>query len=201
MIPVMSLKNIEDNCRYLYGNDEKRIVGVVIARYDINDVKNMISEQFDFWHAYSGRDFNVFWLGYGAYTSPTRPGQRKVDYITSIPSVIFDVNEFAAGIHLLEKRVHYHYRDGFGIFLCNFHDGEIHFDESMYFDLTRLLGEQSYKYRVLVSDIVFQCTQYDDVTKIAVNLIQKSKYEYGLHTKEITLFGINDVVNELLKNL
>ena len=42
MIPALTIKEIEKHCAYHYEFDEKRIIGIMIARYSIPQSQDMI---------------------------------------------------------------------------------------------------------------------------------------------------------------
>ena len=67
MVPALTIKEIEKYCSYHYEYDEKRIIGIMIARYSIPQSQDMIQQQYDFWNRKTGHYLNVYWLGYGAY--------------------------------------------------------------------------------------------------------------------------------------
>ena len=90
MIPAFSLEDINNHCNYDYEYGEKRIIGIMLARYNIDASKDIVKQHFDYWNYFSGEKYHIFWLGYGAYAFPREPGQIRVEDVTCMPSVFFD---------------------------------------------------------------------------------------------------------------
>ena len=173
MLPALSISDINKYCNYEY-KQEKKIVGIMIARYSLPKSQKMIKEQYDFWHFMTGKDLNVYWLGYGAYYFPGKAGQYLVGNYGNQPNVYFDTNIFTRGIKELEQYKDIH--DEIGILLCNYYDNKIHLDESVFFNLENLMKDSNSELRKFADYLICLCKNEDDVSKITVKL--KIKYEF-----------------------
>lgn len=196
MIPALTLKDISQDCKILYEND-KKIVAIMIARYQNNETKNMIKEQYDYWHYYSGKTLNIFWLGYGAYFFPNRPGQYLVDGIKCEPSVYFDTETFVKDIKEIEETINFRYKDKIGILLCNYYDGILHLDESAYINLDPLVQSKDKRLNNFSHDLIDACKKNSNVSDIIIKL-QLKKSLYGILDLKTSSI-VSDSIKTLLK--
>ena len=174
MVPAFTIKDINKDCGYKYDHDEKRIVAIMIARYSIPLSQNMIKQQYDFWHKKTGHYLNIYWLGYGAYYFPGEPGQYLVGNYGDEHSVYFDTNVFVKEVEKLEQYKDIH--DEIGILLCNYYDGKIHLNESVFFNLEELMEDNNKKLRMFTDYLLKLCKKEHDVANATIKL--KIKYSF-----------------------
>ena len=94
MIPSLSFEELNRRLSEKYEHGERRIVGLMLARYDIPVINEIISSCYQYWHKNSGRDFDLFWAGYGEYFRPDAdsPTQYHVDFRGNDTNVFFDLD-------------------------------------------------------------------------------------------------------------
>ena len=199
MIPALTIDEIKKSCANRYEYGESRIVGIMIARYTIENSQKMIRRQYSHWHYWAGKALDIFWLGYGAYIFPGEPGQYLVGDINEEPNVYFDAKVFVDGISDLEFLADYKYKDSIGILLCNYHDGAIHLNESAYIDFEVLTVGDDWKDRRLrdfSNSLITECKRSHDVAKVIFRLRTK-RSSYGLLDIRSSAF-VTDAVKGLI---
>lgn len=68
----------------------------MIARYTIS--QEIIKQQYSFWHYWTEKSVDFYWLGYGTYIVPERAGQYLVEEIEEEINIYFDTKIFVDGI-------------------------------------------------------------------------------------------------------
>lgn len=175
MIPGRTIEDIEKYCGCYYENINKRIVGIMIARYSNPSAQDMIKQQYDYWHIKTGKDLLVYWLGYGAYYFPNKSGQFFVGDIGDEPSVFFDTEVFVQEVEKLNNHLTIH--DEIGLLLCNYYDKKIHLDESVFFELEELMREDNNKRLRLFAEYLFELSKgKNDVAEVTKKLIREYNY-------------------------
>ena len=61
MVPALSLKLLKNRVKEKYESDEKRIVGIMLARYELSKTQRLIKENYGYWHNNTGKGFDIFW--------------------------------------------------------------------------------------------------------------------------------------------
>lgn len=175
MVHALTIDDIERYCGYHFKDNEKGIVGIMIARYSNVFAQGMIEQQYDYWHRKTGEGFIVYWLGYGAYYFPGEPGQYLVGDIGDEHSVFFDTTVFVQEVEKLNKYLTIH--DEIGLLLCNYYDKKIHLDESVFFELEELMREDNNIKLRLFAEYLFELSKgKNDVAEVTKKL--KRKYNY-----------------------
>lgn len=196
MITALTLDKINDYCRSIYDYDEKHIIGIMIARYPIQNTKHLIGQQYDYWNYYTGKNLYIFWLGYGAYGFPNMPGQYLIENVTCEPNVYFDSKIFSQEIQNVERILKFNYKDTIGIFLCNYHDGRVYFNESVYIDLDEMIQEENYKIREFSTNLIKECKKNADISKVIFKMkIKQAK----LNIKSSSI--VSDSLSKIIDNL
>jgi hypothetical protein len=200
MIPALTIDEIRKSCRNRYAYDERRIIAIMIARYSDENSQNMIRRHYSFWHYMSGKALDIFWLGYGAYHFPGKPGQIRVGNIDDEPEVFFDTRIFVDGIKQLEYVSKLSYNDSIGILLCNYHNGSIHLDESVYFSIEKLVEDsQQRKLKDFSSMLIRECSSSSDVVSVTHKLRAKLAFYAMLEIKASAL--VEKVLSNIGKSL
>ena len=190
MITALTLDDIQDSCKYRYEQSEK----IIIARYSIETCQEIIKKQYEFWNYKTGKSMDFFWLGYGAYTFPEEVGQHLVGDLCGISSVYFDMPVFVEELSKLSRITGVDFNDSIGIYLCNYSDGHIHFDEGVYFDIEALAyTNHQHDLRDFANYIIGECIKHHDIAKI-VNKLRIRKYKYRI--KDIK---VSDVIKKTIK--
>ena len=195
MIPVLTLNDIQKICKSKYDFDEKRIVAIMIARYTIKDSQEMIKSQYEFWHYWTGKSLDFFWLGYGGYIFPRRDGQHLIGKLCDTPEVFFDTRVFVNEVQTLASIANIDYNDSIGVFLCNYYEGNLHFNESAYINLDYFVtAEHKTDLRNFACDLIRICKKNHNVTDVILKLkIKKASYRI----KDINM---SSIITDTLKN-
>lgn len=181
MIPALTIEQIKRYCSNRYDYGEKRIVGIMLARYSIPQSEAMIKQQYDFWHTKTDRYLDIYWLGYGAYAFPGEPGQYYVGDYGDESSVYFDTKVFAHGVQKLEQFQEIH--DEIGILLCIYYNGNIYLNESVFFNLENLMNDKNKNLREFANYLIELCKQEYDVAKVTVKLKARYRSLRGVPTR------------------
>lgn len=188
MITAMTMESIQMACQQRYESNEKRIVAIVIARYDIFNHRQMIQENYTFWHYRTGEALDFFWLGYGSYNSHLQSYQYFVENYENEPNVYFDTKVFCTEIANLEEILNVELNDPIGILLCNYRERLLHLSESAYIDIGSLMLEQNqYKLRDFTASLIKECKKEHNVTDVIWKLRLK-KASYGLLDMKLSNF-------------
>lgn len=181
MIPALTFESINEQCKY--GNKDS-VVCIMIALYTDEKVKNIISQQYDFWHFYTQRGLNMYWLGYGAYYFPNLPGQHLVDGVTCVPSVYFDTSIFTKEMVEIQKYVEFKYKGQIGILVSNYKNNKLHLEESTFINLTPLLGKNDQRLQNFAMYLIDECKENNNIYDFTYKLKIK-KYLYGIRDIKI----------------
>lgn len=173
MIPALSFEELDRRLSEKYEFGECRIVGLMLARYDIPLINEIISSCYQYWHKNSGRDFDLFWAGYGEYFYPdaNSPTQYHVDFRGNDTSVYFDLDAFISCKTELNRNKKLIYKDKFELVLLNYHHGKLHFDEHIRIDLEKNLDDQYASIRELMEHITNECRSEYDVVSLNRKLL------------------------------
>lgn len=198
MITAMTMESIQMACQQRYESNEKRIVAIVIARYDIFNCRQMIQENYTFWHYWTGKALDFFWLGYGSYNFHLQRCQHFVGNYDNEPNVYFDTEVFCTEIKNLEKILNVELNDPIGILLCNYREGLLHLNESAYINIGSLMLEQNqYKLRDFTASLIKACKKKHNVTDVIWKLRLK-KASYGLLDMKLSNF-VSDGIRVLFR--
>ena len=191
MVEALTLKELENKIQNRYDYDEQRIVGIMLARYDIGITKEIIEQCYQYWHLNSRKYFDVFWAGYGAYLSPVEESSTKMilRYQGNKNRVYFDLEAFIEIKDQFNDTFKSSYKDCLQFILVNYRDGKLHYDESLKIDLEENLDSNFAKIREIMEFISTECRSAHQVSAIA----KKLKLE---HFKDkIKGITINDIIS------
>lgn len=198
MVPALTIHDIQEHCQNRYDFDEKRIVAIIIARYNIPRCDQIIKQNYNFWHYWTGKALDFYWLGYGAYYFPEQKGQYFVGDYGDEPNVYFDSNVFSEEVAKIESLAKIHYDDTIAVLLCNYSKGRIHLDESAFITIEPLMTDDNqYNLRDFTATLVRECKKSSDVKNVIVKLRLK-KASYGLLNMKLSAF-VSDGIKALLK--
>ena len=68
---IISLNEIDSLCMEKYHEYPNRIIMIVLARFDLDEVKTIIRKHYKYWHEVTGERIDFFWLGYGVRQTPS----------------------------------------------------------------------------------------------------------------------------------
>ena len=189
MIPTLSIGDINAilNAKY---RGEHRIIGIMLARYDISLVKDVIAECYSYWHENSGRGFDLFWPGYGKhYVDDLIPYRIPLSLPKNANGIFFDSRTFIECKDALNKYLKLPYRDKFELLLVNYNVDHIEFDKHIRIDLEKNLDPYFGSIREIMEFIISQCKiEYD------VSSLRNKKIFYDFK-KSIKGISVSDAVN------
>lgn len=191
MVEALSLNELQNRIQERYDYDEQRIVGIMLARYDIGITKEIVDQCYQYWNLNSRKYFDVFWAGYGAYLSPYDESATKtiLKFRGNKKRAYFDLEAFIEIKDQFNSVFKSPYRDRLQIILVNYRDGKLHFNESLKIDLEENLDANYAKIREIMELVIWECHSAHQVSSIA----RKLKFE---HFKDIIKgVTLSDVVS------
>ncbi|SKC80034.1 hypothetical protein [Maledivibacter halophilus] len=191
---ALSVDLLKEIVRHKYDYDEKRIVGIMLARYDISLIKNIISDCYQYWHLNTGKVLDIYWAGYGAYLCPDEQTSTKtiLEFPGNNNRVYFDLDAFITIKNELNQVSDKKYKDHIELILANYYDGYIHFNETFKIDLEKNFDENYVTIRQLVELLTNKCKSKHDVVSLIREL---KKIEFFNIIKGFTT---SDVINKAL---
>lgn len=197
MIPAVDIKEIESMLSKKYDYDERKIVGIMLARYNTSIAKSLINECYDYWDVNAGKAFDVFWCGYGKYMYLSQEESDEssimpLDKIICKNGDFFDLVSFTKSKTKLNQYLRKPYQDHIELVLINYYNGRLHYDELFQIDLEKYSNGNFTIIRELMEWITSQCSSVHDVRKIEKQF-QRWHFVNTLH--DITLL---DWIKEIL---
>ena len=156
MVEALSLNELQNKILERYDHDEQRVVGIMLARYDIGITKEIVDQCYQYWNLNSREYFDVFWAGYGAYLSPSEESATKtiLKYRGNEKRAYFDLEAFIEIKDQFNSAFKSPYRDRLQLILVNYRDGKLHFNESLKIDLEENLDLRLTVKRAIVAAVV-----------------------------------------------
>lgn len=191
MVEALSLNELQNKIRERYDHDEQRVVGIMLARYDIGITTEIVDQCYQYWNLNSKKYFDVFWAGYGAYLSPSDESATKtiLKFRGNEKRAYFDLEAFIEIKDQFNSVFKSPYRDRLQLILVNYRDGKLHFNESLKIDLEENLDPNYAKIREIMEFVTWECHSAHQVSSIA----RKLKFE---HFKDIIKgVTLSDVVS------
>lgn len=188
---ALSIDLLKKKVSNKYEYSEKRIVGIMLARYDIRSMRNVISDCYQYWYLNTGKVIDIFWAGYGAYLCPGEQTSTKMilDFLGNDDRVYFDLEAFISIKNEFNQVFHKKYKDHMELILANYYDGHIHFNEAFKIDLEKNLDENYSTIRQLVELITYECRAKHDVASLYRGLKKMEFFDM------IKGFKFSDVIN------
>lgn len=194
MVNALNINELNKRTTQNYGPDEKRIVGIILARYDLPIVQSIIDSCYLYWHENTNNYVDFFWAGYGEYLSPTDVTNDKIilKFDGNDTHVYYDRQAFISIKNEFNKIFKKTYQDRLQLILVNYRDGGLQFDESIQIDLEENLDSNFATIRELIEYITFECANMDNVTDLA----KKLRHEHFNDNvrKQIKSITVSDVV-------
>lgn len=180
MVEALSLNELRNKIQERYDYDEQRVVGIMLARYDIGITKEIVDQCYQYWNLNSRKYFDVFWAGYGASLSPSDESATKtvLKFKGNEKRAYFDLEAFIEIKDQFNSVFKSPYRDRLQLILVNYRDGSLHFNESIKIDLEENLDPNYAKIREIMEFVMRECRSAHQVSSIA----RKLKFE---HCKDI----------------
>lgn len=194
MEPALSLEQLQNRVEYKYEKDEHRVVGIMLARYDLSVTKKLIDECYQYWHDNTGDSFDVFWAGYGEYLPPSEQSKTKIilNFAGNDKRAYYDSKAFITIKRKLSDALSRSYNDHIQLALVNYCDGKLHFKESVLIDLEQNLDENLAAIREIMEWITNECWREGDVIAVLKRMKQKEVLE------KIKGISASDVISNLI---
>lgn len=169
MVNALNINELNERTTQNYGPDERRIVGIILARYDLPIVQSIIDSCYLYWHENTNNYVDFFWAGYGEYLSPTDVTNDKIilKFDGNDTHVYYDRQAFISIKNEFNKIFKKTYQDRLQLILVNYRDGGLQFDESIQIDLEENMDSNFATIRELIEYITFECANMDNVTDLA----------------------------------
>ena len=179
MVPALSMEEMLEEILRKYEYGEQRIVGIMLARYDVSLVQNVISECYRYWHKYTGRDFDIFWPGYGAYIPMDHKNEsiQILNFFKNNDRVYFDLDAFVSFKKIIKKEYLIPYSDHFEILLVNYRDGKLHFNEYIKVNLEKNINLYNESIRDIIEFIIDESRALPSVVELNKKIKTKKIWE------------------------
>ena len=194
MVNALNINELNERTTQNYGPDEKRIVGIILARYDLPIVQSIIDSCYLYWYKNTNNYVDFFWAGYGEYLSPSDVTNDKIilKFDGNDTRVYYDREAFISIKNEFNKIFKKTYQDRLQLILVNYRDGGLQFDESIQIDLEENLDSNFATIRELIEYITVECANMNNVTDLA----KKLRHEHFNDNvrKQIKSITVSDVV-------
>lgn len=172
MVDALNLDSLMTKVKHRYAHNEQRVVGIMLARYDIKPTQELIEQSYQYWHINSKKYFDIFWAGYGEYLCPS--DQSFTKQILKFPNnknrVYFDLEAFIEIKDEFSDCYGIQYEDKIQLILVNYRNGELHFNESIKIDLEESLDLHYAQIRRIMEFITKECKYEHEVAPIAIKM-------------------------------
>lgn len=176
----LRLADIENICYQRYGDKDRRVIVIVLARYSIESVQKIVKENYEYWHKISRNEADFYWLGYyleeceGKVSTPFKPSPDGGVY-----HLKFDMDTYVDGVvelnEILGKRLGY----VTAYLLCDYYEGRIHFEKSVLIQIDDLLelDKDGGKLRKATDCLFYACKREKDAYNAGTIIIDEMKLE------------------------
>ncbi len=191
MVQALSLELLRNSVKDKYDIDQRCIVGIMLARYELLKTQKLIKENYQYWNNNTGKRLDIFWAGYGAYLPPDKESDEKiiVDFDGNRDRVYYDSLAFSTIKNELFKTLGQHYKDHIELVLVNYYNGDLHFGESFRIDLESNLDEDLCSIRTIMEWLTDICGQEFDVKTVLMKL-KKEKF-----LEKIKGVSVSDIIS------
>ncbi|MBQ8496379.1 MAG: hypothetical protein IJ489_02860 [Clostridia bacterium] len=152
-----------------YERSENRIVGIMLARYDLPLTQAIIDSCYLYWHYNTDKTLDIFWAGYGKYLCPDEASNDKIilKFDGNQNNVYYDRRAFISIKNEFNNIFKKPYQDKIELVLVNYRDGKLRFNESMKIDLEENLDPNFATIRELMEFITNECSHTYNVASLA----------------------------------
>lgn len=155
-----------------YNYDERRIVGIMLARYDLPLTQSIVDSCYLYWHYNTDKTLDFFWAGYGEYLCPAEETSNKIilKFNGNDTRVYYDRRAFISIKKEFNRIFKKSYQDKLQLILLNYYDDKLRFNESVKIDLEENLDSNFATIRELVEFIINECAEIYDAADLARKL-------------------------------
>lgn len=176
---ILDLDEIESICSSYFCKINKKIVVIVLARFDLDETKSILRKHFNYWNELTGKDVNFYWLGYGPYKNPTRCECRcKEDFCDKLK---FSNAIYVSEVKRLEKLLDYQFDDEIGLLLLDCNKGSIQYEKSLYLNIENLAHQEvDTKLKKFIRCLIEVCSNNKCIEEVKTELkTKKTLYDLG----------------------
>lgn len=127
MIPILTITDFENEIK---NRNENKIVGLMFAPYNRNYIKEIVNQYYQEWHYLSGKEFNMFWIGYSKFKN-----HEKVEKVDINENLFFDLELFVNEQKRFNNKVTFTYNNDYELILFKCHKGIINYNNHIRIEL------------------------------------------------------------------
>lgn len=139
MKEALTLERLNKRVSEKYEHGEKRIVGILLARYNLSLTQSIVDSCYFYWHDNTGKALDIFRAGYGAFLSPNEQSHTKIilKFQGNDIRIYYDQRAFITIKNELNQHFRISYQDSLQLILVNYRNGKLIFNESIKIDLEK----------------------------------------------------------------
>ncbi len=190
---VVTLDFIDASCKVRYHEKAKRIIVIVLARFDLEEVKNIIKKHYDYWNELTSENLDFFWLGYD--TDFMTAESRDADKDTIIKHILFNNRSYIRDVKRLKKLTGIDIKDEIGLLLLDVDNGSVKYEKRLYLRIERLIHKEAdTNLKTFFSYLIIACSGNACIEEVRKKL---KIMHFVLSTKELSISDILDVAVSL----
>lgn len=164
MIPALNKTELDKIVAKNYDKDESRIVGLMMARYS-GENKPYIDNNYLYWHKQTGKNFDIFWPGYGKYVFNSN---KTLDFEENKDGVYFDIDAYINVNNTLKNAIkNYRPTDGGPVLiLLNYRDGSLDYSKALIIKLVHKNNTNPYAVQQTVNAINELVYKHHDIRDV-----------------------------------
>lgn len=117
MIPSETIDSFE---KEVGRRKTSKVVGLILAPYNRNYVRNIVNQYYNEWNSLSDDKFDLYWIAYGNQGVKNKQNQIILDlYGGNENNVYFDIDQFSKELAYFQKKVTYKVKSNFELILFN----------------------------------------------------------------------------------
>ncbi|MGG5316403.1 hypothetical protein [Enterococcus sp. AZ072] len=180
MIPIKDTKSMQEHLKLYEDKRSSKMFGIMFARpHSLN--AQFVKDNYQYWNEFSGKDFDIFWAGYGAYYN--KDDRDKMSLISvevdGLPKDLqFDINAFLRVKEEIKDVIPaFKYKDTYPtLVLVDYKKGKICYEDAIILNLVSDKEQiETSIYRTMESliDLSHQVESVSDFHMILINTKNK----------------------------
>jgi hypothetical protein len=172
MTAALDLNLLNESVSKKYDFYEKRIVGIMMARYDRASVKKMIEDCHKNGYCSAGEELDIFWAGYGKGLEQDAQDDNKIilDFADNDDRLYFDADAFSSIKNKLNAKASEKGEDRVQIALVSYEKGKLDFHKYIFVDLEANLDTDYQMIQKIMGWLAKECNATHDVVSLTKNL-------------------------------
>lgn len=195
MVPALDMIELNNRVSHKYNKYEQRIVGIMLARYDLPLTQSIIDSCYLYWNDNTNETLDIFWAGYGEYLCPDDASSNKIilKFEGNKTHVYYDRKAFINIKNKFNAIFKKPYQDRIQLILVNYRNGKLQFDESIKFDLEDNWDPNLATIRELMEFITNECAHTNTIENLAHKLRSERLKDYV--KKQIKGITFSDIIS------